>query len=116
MICPPPWNCGLSGRLLRCRWLDAKCRRAWTTVPPVVLRNVSAKATRAYWFRVRIVCADPFNKAASTPPAGDGGPAVTGQDRRWPNESIIAPGAEGEAHVAGLNGYQLAFFRRERRL
>jgi hypothetical protein len=57
--------------------------------PTVVLRNVSAKATRSYWFRVRIVCANASNKTESAPAGRDFGPAVTGEDRRWPNENII---------------------------
>ncbi|MFZ0579755.1 MAG: hypothetical protein WAN72_26195 [Candidatus Acidiferrales bacterium] len=77
--------------------------------PIVVLRILSTQATRAYWFRVRIVGANPSNKLESAPLAGDFGPGVTGQDRMWPNENMIAPGAEGQAHVAGLNGYQLLF-------
>jgi hypothetical protein len=77
--------------------------------PVIVLRNVSAKATRSFWFTVRIGCANPSNQLESGPPVAELGPWKNPQDPRWPKESTIAPGALGDAHITGLNGHHWFF-------
>jgi hypothetical protein len=77
--------------------------------PVVVLRNVSAKATRSFWFDVRIGCGNSSDK----PSSGGLGPWKNPQDPQWPKESTVAPSARGEAHLSALNGYVLVFSGRD---
>lgn len=76
--------------------------------PVLVLRNVSAKTTRSFWFDVRTDCAN----SSHNPSSGGLGPWKNPQGPQWPKESIIAAGAQGDAHVSALNGHVLVFSAR----